>query len=658
MRLLIFVIAAACAIPAQPVAPLLDSIDRNDLTALKQVAVEAVNASGGLGLTPLMYAAAFGSLEAIDVLLERGADVNAKDSREGTALMYGAWDPARTKLLLAKGADVNATSKQGRTALLVAAGSPGAVGSIQLLMQAGANPMARDKRGFNLLIPAAAGNAGFAGMLIEKGFDLKTAADGTGFTPLMLAAGVGNLDSVKLLLAKGADVNASNTFGGRVKFGDIALKGLTPLMLASVTGSPELLKTLISAGANVNAQDSRGMTPLMFALSSENQNVAAAKLLIAAGAKLDVKSSVGETAADWVRKFQHPDSLGLVRTVPVSTASPIDSGKAVPAASARAATERALTLITGTSRTFFRQAGCAGCHHTPATLMAIRAARAAGMAVDEAAHKEFTQSILTEARTTAPGILQRLEPGGTIDTVMFWLVGLAAAKHPADITTNALVSYLATAQMPNGSWDSGTFISRAPVEESLAGHTAFAVRALAAYPIPGRRVEFGDRLDRARRFLLSVKPKTAYEHAEKLLGLTWAGASRAELMAAAPPLIAQQRRDGGFSQNPNLESDAYATGIVLWSLYESGMAKVDDEVYQRGAKYLVSTQRADGSWYVASRAPKFQPYFESGFPYGHDQWISSMATAYAAIALAPVGPDVKKASVQPLLGPATTAGGQ
>jgi len=37
---------------------------------------------------------------------------------------------------------------------------------------------------------------------------------------------------------------------------------------------------------------------------------------------------------------------------------------------------------------------------------------------------------------------------------------------------------------------------------------------------------------------------------------------------------------------------------------------------------------------VRSRSPKFQPYFEGGFPYGHDQWISSMATGWATAALA------------------------
>jgi squalene cyclase len=59
-----------------------------------------------------------------------------------------------------------------------------------------------------------------------------------------------------------------------------------------------------------------------------------------------------------------------------------------------------------------------------------------------------------------------------------------------------------------------------------------------------------------------------------------------------------------------------------------------DPSYQKAVKYLLNTQRADGSWYVRSRSPKFQPYFESGFPYGHDQWISSMATGWATAALA------------------------
>jgi squalene cyclase len=83
-----------------------------------------------------------------------------------------------------------------------------------------------------------------------------------------------------------------------------------------------------------------------------------------------------------------------------------------------------------------------------------------------------------------------------------------------------------------------------------------------------------------------------------------------------------------------MASDAYATGLVLYALMEAGSGTPADPSVQRGIRYLLSTQRADGSWFVRSRSPKFQPYFEGGFPYGHDQWISAMATGWSTAALA------------------------
>ena len=56
-------------------------------------------------------------------------------------------------------------------------------------------------------------------------------------------------------------------------------------------------------------------------------------------------------------------------------------------------------------------------------------------------------------------------------------------------------------------------------------------------------------------------------------------------------------------------------------------------VYQKGVKYLLRTQAADGSWHVATRSIWLQPYFESGFPYAHDQWISAAGTSWAVMAL-------------------------
>jgi hypothetical protein len=68
-----------------------------------------------------------------------------------------------------------------------------------------------------------------------------------------------------------------------------------------------------------------------------------------------------------------------------------------------------------------------------------------------------------------------------------------------------------------------------------------------------------------------------------------------------------------------------------------------DAAYRKGVDFLLRTQLEDGSWYVRSRSPKFQPYFQSGFPHDHDQWISSSATAYAVLGLAPAARPVARA---------------
>jgi len=63
-----------------------------------------------------------------------------------------------------------------------------------------------------------------------------------------------------------------------------------------------------------------------------------------------------------------------------------------------------------------------------------------------------------------------------------------------------------------------------------------------------------------------------------------------------------------------------------------------DPAYRRGAGYLLRTQEEDGSWRVVTRSFPFQPYNESGFPHGNDQWISAAGTAWAALALSQDAP--------------------
>jgi N-acyl-D-amino-acid deacylase len=71
----------------------------------------------------------------------------------------------------------------------------------------------------------------------------------------------------------------------------------------------------------------------------------------------------------------------------------------------------------------------------------------------------------------------------------------------------------------------------------------------------------------------------------------------------------------------------------LVALRESGYFHAGSAAFIQGVKYLLGTQKADGSWHVAGRALPVQPLFESGFPYGRDQWISAAGTSWAAMGL-------------------------
>ena len=239
MRGFCLIAVAAClsaAGHAQSTADeLIQAIRNNDLASLKARLAKGadVDTRDQRGSTLLMHAAAIGSPEAVKLLLESGAEVNAKNELEATALILGAGNPEKARMLVEKGADVNAHSKLGRTPLMIAAGCDGCSATVKLLLDKGADPNAKDKQGDTALTAAAwADNSDSVKLLLAKGAGADI-ADGQGYTPLSWAASNCNLEAVKLFLSKGANVNAANTSGGEVKFGKIQLIKLTPLMLAS-----------------------------------------------------------------------------------------------------------------------------------------------------------------------------------------------------------------------------------------------------------------------------------------------------------------------------------------------------------------------------------------------------------------------------------------
>jgi len=101
----------------------------------------------------LMVAAGHGETDEVKSLLDRGANVNARDSLGFTALMFAAksGSTSTVKLLLAKGADANVRSKiLGYTALINAAAF-GDEKMVEALIAQGANVNARNDDGVTAL---------------------------------------------------------------------------------------------------------------------------------------------------------------------------------------------------------------------------------------------------------------------------------------------------------------------------------------------------------------------------------------------------------------------------------------------------------------------------------------------------------------------------
>ncbi len=177
---------------------------------------------------------------------------------------------------------------------------------------------------------------------------------------------------------------------------------------------------------------------------------------------------------------------------------------------------------------------------------------------------------------------------------------------------------------------------RPPLESSDFQVTAASIRSVRTYGPKSQRAEYDEAVARAVRWLEQAQPATTEDHAFKILGLIWGGGSQAAIQKTARELLALQQSDGGWGQLSSLASDAYATGQALVALRESRALAVNNPAYRRGIQFLLDSQLEDGSWYVRTRALPIQPYFDSDFPHGPDQFISAAATNWAAMALTTV----------------------
>jgi hypothetical protein len=408
-----------------------------------------------------------------------------------------------------------------------------------------------------------------------------------------------------------------------------------PYSAPSALSNANAVQTFFENGADIKIKDPAGRTLLMLAVSSDDIPPETIRFLLKLGVELNATSADSRTALDYAAqqgKTAVVDllvSAGAKRGRETATVDKLPA----PAKTVRAAVERSLPLLQRADVTFMKKSGCVSCHHNSLTAMTISAARKAGFVVDEKIARAQRDEAGTHIEAWRERALQGMGIPGDSNTVNYLLAGLAAEQFPANIATDALARYLKNDQLPDGRWR--LIANRPPLESSEFEVAALALRGLQAYAPQAQRPAYEKTIWRSADWMRSAQPKSNADRTFQLLGLAWAREEKASLEKLARALLAEQRADGGWGQLATMPSDAYATGQALTALHESGVIPATAEAYQRGVEYLRTTQLEDGSWLVRSRAIPIQPYFESDFPHGHNQWISAAATNWATMALVP-----------------------
>ena len=242
-----------------------------------------VNATNKYKRTALMIACKMGNADAMDVLLNAGSDHKIADVNGATWIHHALTGNCKKEILqtiIKHGADVNATNKNNKTALMIAFRTRN-VDAVKVLLDAGANPNIADANGNTCLLNAV--SLGCSKEVLQETFDhgsdLK-AMNKDKETPLLIANRGGSLDFINILLNAGADPNIVSTEGNAF------------LHIAVLDGfSSEILQAAIDHGADVNATNRNSETALMVA--SEKVHIEAFKILLNAGADPNIKDASG-----------------------------------------------------------------------------------------------------------------------------------------------------------------------------------------------------------------------------------------------------------------------------------------------------------------------------------------------------------------------------
>lgn len=271
--------------------------------------------------TALTVACSNGHEDLVQLLLNRGPDVEHRDKKGFTSLMLAATagHAKIVEILLNKHADLEAQSERTKDTALSLACSSGRYEVVEILLARGANKEHRNVSDYTpLSLAASGGYVQIIKLLLTHGAEINSRTGSKlGISPLMLAAMNGHAATVKLLLDMGSDINAQietnrNTaltlacFQGRVDVVSLLLDrkanaehraktGLTPLMEAASGGFVDVGRVLLDKGADVNAPPVPSSRDTALTIAADKGHCKFVELLLSRGAAFDVKNKKGNS---------------------------------------------------------------------------------------------------------------------------------------------------------------------------------------------------------------------------------------------------------------------------------------------------------------------------------------------------------------------------
>lgn len=292
------------------------------------------------GMTPLLFAARDGRLDAARVLLDAGANVNAADPNGMTPLLMAITNAQLpvAQLLVDRGADVQAADWYGRTPLWAAV----EVRNLDMPSNAAENGV--DRAAALRLITA----------LLDKRVDVNARVkefpparrhmlplgslewvDFTGQTAFIRAAQSADVPLMKLLLSRGADPTLT-TFNGTSAL--MAAAGVNWVPAQTYSESParwlEAVQLCLELGLDVNATNQMGLSAAHGAANRGSDDILT--LLASRGARLDTKDKEGRTPFNWAEgvflatnsPVARPSTMALITRLLGGSAGATPSGSA------------------------------------------------------------------------------------------------------------------------------------------------------------------------------------------------------------------------------------------------------------------------------------------------------------------------------------------